>query len=175
MHCENVQEQLNRFTAGDLPVADRHAVGAHLAECAACRAKLAELDALAGVLASTPTPPIPPGFASRVMAAARQRQEAQPARLRQGNGGQVAAWNLLRWWRLTSAPMHAAAAAVLIVGLTVGVVLGWTSAPRTAPTETVVQTDPVDAYQVDYLGEAPSGSLADSYLTLVSTSNEEGR
>jgi anti-sigma factor RsiW len=165
MHCENVEEQLNRFVAGDLPVADRQAVQAHMAECAACRAKLAEIDALAGVVAGTPTPLIPSGFASGVMAAVRRRQDAQP----------VAAWDLLRWWRLTSAPMHAAAAAVLIVGLSVGLLLGWTSAPQTAPTETTVQTDPVDAYQVDYLGEAPSGSLADSYLTLVSTSNEEGR
>ena len=165
MHCENVQEQLYRFVAGDLPVADRQAVQAHLAECAACRAQLTELDAVAGVVASTPTPPIPSGFASRVMAAARKRQEAQP----------VAVWNLLRWWRLTSAPMHAAAAAVLIVGLSVGVVLGWTSAPSAARAETAAQVDPVDVYQIDYLGEAPSGSLADSYLTLVSATNEGGR
>ena len=165
MHCENVQQQLNRFAAGDLPVADRQTVQAHLAECAACRAKLAEFDAVAGVVASTPTPPIPSGFTSRVMAAARQRQEAQP----------VAAWNLLRWWRLTSAPMHAAAAAILIVGLSVGVVLGWTFAPSAARAETAAQVDPVDVYQIDYLGEAPSGSLADSYLTLVSATNEGGR
>jgi anti-sigma factor RsiW len=165
MHCENVQRQLNHFAAGDLPVADRHAVQAHLAECAACRAKLAELDALAGVVASTPTPSIPSGFAFRVMAAARQRQQAQP----------IAAWNLLRWWRLTSAPMHAAAAAVLIIGLTIGLVMGWTSGPPAARAETAAEVDPVDVYQIDYLGEAPSGSLADSYLTLVSATNEGGR
>jgi anti-sigma factor RsiW len=165
MHCENVQQQLNRFVAGDLPMADRQAVQAHLAECAACRAKLAELDAVAGVVASTPTPPIPSGFASCVMAAARKRQKAQP----------VAVWNLLRWWRLTSAPMHAAAAAVLIVGLSVGAVLGWTSAPPEARAETAAEVDPVDVYQIDYLGEAPSGSLADSYLTLVLATDEGGR
>ena len=165
MHCENVQQQLNRFAAGDLPVADRQTVQAHLAECAACRAKLAELDALAGVVASTPTPPIPSGFASRVIAAARQRQQAQP----------ITAWNLLRWWRLTSAPMHAAAAAVLIVGLSVGVVPTRRSSDLAARAETAAEVDPVDVYQIDYLGEAPSGSLADSYLTLVSTTNEGGR
>lgn len=165
MHCENVQQQVNRFAAGDLPVADRQAVQAHLAECAACRAKLAELDALAGVVVGTPTPPIPSGLAFRVMVVARKRQEAQP----------VAVWNLLRWWRLTSGPMHAAAAAVLIVGLTVGMVLGLTSAPLAARAETAAQVAPADVYQIDYLGEAPSGSLADSYLTLVSATNEGGR
>lgn len=165
MHPENVQEQLNRFLAGDLLVADRQVVQAHLAQCAACRTKLAELDALAGVVAGTPTPFIPSGFASRVMAAARQRQKAQP----------VAAWNLLRWWRLASASMHVAAAAVLVIGLGVGVAMGWTSAPSGARAKTATEVDPVDGYQIDYLGEAPSGSLADSYLTLVSATDEGGR
>lgn len=165
MRCEDVQQHLKRFADGDLPSADRQAAEGHLAECAACRAKLAEFDVLAGVVAGTQTPPVPPGFASRVMTAARQRQEAQP----------IAAWNLLRWWRLTSVPMHAAAAAVLIVGLAAGVVMGWASAPSSAQADTAAQADAVDVYQIDYLREAPSGSLADSYLTLVSAANEGGR
>ena len=165
MRCEDVLKQLTAFSSGELPADVRQAVQAHLAECAACRAALAEVDALAGVLASGRTPPVPRGFAARVMMAARQRQETKP----------VAAWNLMRWWRLTSTPMHAAAAAVLIIGLSVGLVLGWTSATSPAQAEAAVQPDPVDAYQLDYLGEAPSGSLADSYLTLVAATNEGGR
>jgi len=165
MRCEDVQQQLKHFAAGDLPVTDRQTVQTHLNECADCRAKLTEIDALAGVLANTPTPPVPSGFASHVMAAARQRQEAQP----------VAAWNLLRWWRMASAPMHAAAAAVLIIGLSVGMVMGLTSGPLAAQAETPAEVDPVDVYQIDYLAEAPSGSLADSYLTLVAVTDEGGR
>lgn len=165
MRCEDVLKQLTAFSSGELPADVRQAVQAHLAECAACRAALAEVDALAGVLAGAQAPPIPSGFASRVLAAARQRQKAEP----------LAAWNLMRWWRLASAPMHAAAAAVLVIGLSVGLVLGWTSAPSAAQATTAAQPDPVDAYQIDYLGEAPSGSLADSYLTLVSATDEGGR
>jgi anti-sigma factor RsiW len=165
MHCENVQQQLKRFAVGDLPVADRQAVQAHLAECGACRARLAALDSLAGIVAGTPISPVPSGFASRVMAAARQQRESQP----------VAAWNLMRWWRLTTAPMHAAAAAVLIIGLSLGVVMSWSSVSSSSQAQTAAQANPVDAYQIDYLGEAPSGSLADSYLTLVSATNEGGR
>ena len=164
MRCEDVLKQLTAFSSGELSANVRQAVQAHLAECAACRAALAEVDALA-VLASGRTPPVPRGFAARVMMAARQRQETKP----------VAAWNLMRWWRLTSTPMHAAAAAVLIIGLSVGLVLGWTSATSPAQAAAAVQPDPVDAYQLDYLGEAPSGSLADSYLTLVSATDEGGR
>ena len=165
MRCDQVQEQLRAFSSGELPADVRPAVQAHLAECAACRAALAEVDAVACVLSAAQTPPIPPGFTSRVMTAARQMRRAEP----------VAAWNLMRWWRLTSAPMHAAAAAVLIIGLSFGLVMGWTSAPSPAQAGTAAQPDPVDAYQIDYLGEAPSGSLADSYLTLVSATNEGGR
>ena len=75
-------------------------------------------------------------------------------------------------------PMHAAAAAVLIVGLAVGLVMGWTASPstaRTSATEATVRADALNAYNLDYLDEAPAGSLADSYLTLVVASNEGGR
>ena len=165
MRCDDALKRLTALAAGELPADVRQAVQAHLAECAACRAALAEVDALAGVLASGQTPPVPPGFAARVMAAARQWQEAQP----------LAVWNLLRWWRLTSVPMHAAAAAVLIVGLAVGLALGWTSTPSTARAATAAKAEAIAAYQIDYLSEAPSGSLADSYLTLVSATTEGGR
>ena len=167
MRCEETLKQLAAFSAGELPADVRQAVQAHLAECAACRAALAEVDALAGVLASGQTPPVPPGFAARVMAAARQRQEPEPA----------AVWNLVRWWRLVPAPMHAAAAAVLVIGLAVGLLMGWTTSParQAAPAPAAAQADPLDAYNLDYLGDAPSGSLADSYLALVSGRNGEGQ
>jgi anti-sigma factor RsiW len=166
MRCEDVLKQLTTFSSGELPADVRQAVQAHLAGCSACRAALAEADPLAGVFAGAETPPIPPGFASRVMAAARQRLQA---------GRRSASWNPLRWWRLTSTPMHAAAAAVLVIGLAIGLAMGWTAAPSPAEAETPAQPDPVTAYRIDYLGEAPSGSLADSYLTLVSMTEEGGR
>jgi anti-sigma factor RsiW len=163
MRCEEVQQQLREFSTGELPMDVRQTVQAHLSECAACCAELAKVDALAGFLTGAQAPPVPSGFASRVLSKARQRQEANPA-----------AWNLMRWWRVTSAPMHAAAAAVLVIGLTVGLVLGWTSVPSAAQA-TTVQEDPFDAYQIDYLGEAPSGSLPEIYIALLSGRNEEAR
>jgi hypothetical protein len=99
------------------------------------------------------------------MAAARNRQREAT----------TADWNLLKWWRMTSAPVHAAAVWVLVVGLTVGLVLGWTSAPQIVQITTAVQPDPLDMYQLDYLGDLPAGSLADSYLTLVVATKEGGR
>lgn len=165
MRCDEVKQQLKAFSAGELPAPVHRAVQAHVARCASCRAELLRLDALAGVLAGTQTPPVPPGFASRVLASARRRRQAEP----------VPAWDLLGWWRLASAPIRAAAAAVLIIGVIIGLAMGWAAAPSAGQTSTAARADPLDAYQFDYLGEAPEGSLADSYLTLVSATDEGGR
>lgn len=164
MHCEDVLKQLGAFSSGELPTEVYWTVQAHLAGCAACRAALGRVDSVAGVLSAARTPPVPSGFTARVLAAARRRQEAQ----------RIGAWSLLRWWRLTSAPMHAAAAAVLVMGLTVGLTMGWTTAPSAGRMAPAAWDDPFEAYQLDSLSEAPRGSLAGSYLTLVSAMNEGG-
>ncbi len=165
MRCQDVQKQLKAFSIGALPMDVRQTVQTHVSKCAACRAKLAKIDALAGVLAAAQTPPIPAGFAARVLATARKRLESE----------QIATWNLIRWWRLTSVPMHAAAVAVLVIGLAIGLVMGAASAPLLAPATKNARPDPVDTYQLDYLGEAPGGSLADSYFALAATTSEGGR
>jgi len=165
MRCEEVQQQLRGFSTGELPMDVRQTVQAHLSECAACCAELAKVDALAGFLTGAQAPPVPAGLTIRVMAAARSRQRVAA----------TVCWNPLQWWRMASAPMHAAAAVVLVAGLTVGLLLGWTSAPLIAQTTTVAQQDPLDAYRLDYLGDVPAGSLADSYLNLIVATNERGR
>jgi anti-sigma factor RsiW len=166
MYCGDVLERLSGFSSGELPPDLRRAVQTHLKGCAACRSALGRVDVLAGVLADVQAPPVPSRLAARIMTAARGRQ-AEP----------VTAWNLLRWWWVASSSMRAAAAAVLVVGLALGLAMGWTtlSVPQTAPTQDVAQGDPLDDYNVDYLGDAPAGSLADSYLALVSDRNGEGR
>jgi len=162
MRCEEVQQQLREFSTGELPMDVRQTVQAHLSECAACCAELAKVDALAGFLTGAQAPPVPSGFASRVLSKARQRQEANPA-----------AWNLMRWWRVTSAPMHAAAAAVLVFGLGTGALISWSTwQPSAAPPVQASQTDLLASYNVDYLTDAPNGSLAQTYLALVSSAQE---
>ena len=84
MRCEDVQQLLEGFVTGDLPLAARQTIQVHLAECSGCRTKLATIDDLAADLVGTQAPPVPWGFASRVMVAARQRRRAEP----------VAPWDL---------------------------------------------------------------------------------
>jgi len=168
MRCEEVQGRLPAYSSGELPTNVREAVQAHLGRCAACQAALARIDALGAVLAGAQTPPVPAGFAARVMAKARSRRSAAVS----------AGWNPLGRWRLASAPMRAAAAAVLLVGLGAGLWMGWTPGPGVVSpdsAETTSQADPLDTYQLEYLGDAHEGSLADRYFALVSTGDGKGR
>jgi len=168
MRCEDLLGRLEAYANGQMSPAEWDAAAAHLRNCAACTRGLARVDRLAALLGQGQTPPVPTGFVARLMTAARRRQLPMTA----------VGWNPVRWWKLGSVPMHAAAAAVLIVGLAVGMVMGWTTATSTARApapDGVAEADALDAYNVDCLTEAPTGSLADSYLTLLVTSNEGGR
>jgi len=159
MRCQDVQIKLRAFSTGELPMDVRQTIQAHVSECDACRSELAKTDPLAGVLAAAQTPPIPSGFTARVLTTARQRLTTE----------QIEPWNLICWWRLTSAPMHAAAAAVLVIGLAVGLLMGQAAAPLASQAVGNMQSDPVDTYPLDYLGEAPGGSLADHYFAIAAT------
>ena len=164
MRCETVQDNLIAFARGDSPPDERRGMEAHLRDCPTCRSALGEVDPIAATLVQGQTPPVPGGFAARVMVAARRRQATEV----------FVGWNPLRWWRLTSTPIHAAAAVVLVVGLTVGLVMGWTSMPSPAQAPAAAQADPLEVYHLDDLGDAPAESLTDSYLALVSGHNGEG-
>lgn len=165
MRCEDLRQALANYAQGRVPVHERQVIEAHLRDCPACRAVLAEMDPVAAALVQSQAPPIPAGFAERAMAAARSRI-AKPA----------ATWNPLLWWRTASAPMRGAAAAVLVVGFLGGVMVG-RDAVRTPANQAAGVTspsDPWEGYNLDYLGDAPEGSLANSYLALVSGHDGEG-
>lgn len=74
MRCQDVKIQLQALSIGELPVDVRQAVQVHISDCAACRADLAKIDALACMGAAAQSPPIPEGFSARVLTMARQRQ-----------------------------------------------------------------------------------------------------
>jgi len=168
MRCRRVRETFDAYRDGELPPAVREAVGGHLAACGRCREALARHTRLRDMLADAAgrTAPPPDGFADRVMYAARRGRSPRAAPLD---------WNPVRWWRQTPIPMRTAAAAAVVIGLSIGLLMGWTSAPSAPQAGARAQPDPVDTYRIDYLGEAPAGSLANSYLALVSATDEGGR
>ena len=168
MWCHDVQDNLKAYIDGAMAPEQRGAVEAHLQSCAACRAALERTDRLAVVLLGTKPPPVPAGFASRVMLAAKSRKRARS----------LVADNPWQWWKGISMPMRAAAAAVLIVGVSVGLLMSWAAGPPTAAPagrEVAAAADPLDAYHLDYLSDTPEGSIAEGYLALVWGGNEGGR
>ena len=176
MRCKAVRNKLDRLSRQELAPRMRERIEAHLSACADCRRHLADQERLAVLLASLPKPPaVPEGFGNRLMAAASQRQA----------GRQSMPWSLwrLRWLsppgtdrRLVAVGRKAAQAVALAGGLLIGVLMGqqtWRSAHSSIPQQTV-QPDPVAVYELDYLTDAPGGSLAQSYLSLTTAPNQRG-
>jgi hypothetical protein len=103
------------------------------------------------------------------MAAARKRQA----------GRQSVPWSLwrLRWLSPPASVGRKAAQAVAIAGgLLIGVLMGqqtWRSAHSSIPQQTI-ELNPVAVYELDYLTDAPGGSLVQSYLTLTKAPNHNG-
>jgi len=95
----HMETKLDEYVDGTLAAHDRASVEAHLAECASCRAGVAELQSLSASAARLPKSIEPrrdlwPGIGRRI--------------------GQRATWNVQRFWRGAWA---AAAALVLAVGI----------------------------------------------------------
>ena len=170
MRCDTVRKKLDRVARQELVPQLRESVEAHLRECEDCRRHWARQERLAAVLTNVPEPPaVPEGFGDCLMTAARQRRAAsRPVpELRRRFG-----------WLRPSAPFgaQAARAAVLAGGLLLGVVMGQQTWQSVHPggTQQASQTNPLAVYELDYLSDAPGGSLAQSYLILTAALNDNG-
>jgi anti-sigma factor RsiW len=163
--CVRVQRQLGAYLDGELSPTKRTVVGRHLVKCRSCRIALESLQRLERTLQTVEVPPAGPNLTWRIMTEARERQNARvkPGVIRLHQGSSAS-----RTWAF-----RIAAAAVLGFGLVVGSYMGW-SAGRSTSQAAIAQSDSLDAYNLDYLGDAPDGSLAGSYLALASNRNSGG-
>jgi anti-sigma factor RsiW len=166
MWCLTVKRKLNALLDAELTAAERTPIKEHLRECASCREALDRLRGVEAALAQTPAPPpVPGGFAERLMARTARRAE-------QASHRPV----VVRLWPSFSPAMRVAAAAMLALGIGLGALMGWNlSRTPSKPSRLAASADPNVVYGVDYLSEAPSGSLADAYLTLASAGNDGGQ
>ncbi len=71
--------------------------------------------------------------------------------------------------------MRMAAVLVLVIGVGAGTGLGWFAKPDVIAERSAASRSILEAHLTNYLGEAPDGSLADSYLTLVMESRKGER
>jgi len=154
MRCHEVQQNLDLFIRQELMLPVREELEVHLSDCERCREELARLRKLAELLAATPSPPVPVGFAGRVVE--RARLGAVPdsavvhARRRIGRSLRVAA----------------SMALALAGGLLLGGYLGartWSGPPPAAQ-----HSDPLGDLGLGQFVEPGGDSLAHAYLALTS-------
>ena len=163
MHCKEILPKLAAYAEGRLASAERDRLETHLQECGDCRTAMARVDWLAALLCDSEIQPAPTGLAGRVISAARERHAKTPPLL----------WNPAAWWQTAPTAMRAIMVLALVTGSGIGAALGWSSAPAIMATKTAEEAGLLEAYPIDYLGGAPAGSLADSYLTLLAVAQEE--
>ena len=161
MDCKRFEKHLNAYVDGAVPPALHATMQTHAASCPTCRREMELLTQLGAVLrAATPPPPIPEGCTRRVMARAAARKTPVPLRL-------VTWLPSFVWWQEMARPRCAAAAAVLVFGLALGAVMGWDlNRNGRNPLPPSGKPDALAAYNLDYLGDAPAGSLAQVVMAL---------
>ena len=103
------------YAADALPLEEREEVERHLAVCPACAHEVAEMRAALTRLAEATAEPPPPALRARVLAEVGRTRQLPPIPERSGRRGRG------RWW--TGTPLQVAAAALLVVALTLGALL----------------------------------------------------
>ena len=169
MRCSKVRDNLNAFLDAELPAELGDEMATHLQCCPSCRQLSTRLRQLGAIIQAAQAPALPDGFAGRVLSQARQRGWSPPPARR-------ASFPLIRRWKSIPLMQRAAAAAVLVIGLSTGVLMGWqTGSQQSARGRDAAPAldDPVVVFNLDYLGGDPDGSLPQAYLMLVD-SNRPG-
>jgi len=162
MRCPEVRRSLDLFMRQEVTPLVRQRIEVHLGGCRGCREELARLRRLEELLASAPSPPVPEGFAQRVVA--RARYEAVP------QSAEVSVRHRLRKQLGRRLRIAAGTTAALAGGLLLGGYLGaqtWDGAPPPV----VEQADPVAGSGFGQLVEPEGDSLAQMYLALTAGDN----
>jgi len=163
VRCRGVQEKLNLYAAGELLPSVGAQIESHLQACPACRKELARLRRLETLLRAATTPPLPEGFAARVLAETKERAPATVAARALARRGALLSWERPGQWM--------GAATALAVGLVLGVFMGHATWQATVLQPRAAATRPVGllaASSFEYLVEPGGDSLAQAYLQLTS-------
>ncbi len=163
MRCSRAQRKLEAYLGGETGERERERLERHLAGCERCSRVLERARQMKAVVRGVRASELPAGFHARLMSRAAE-QSAEPA-----PGGLL---GRLRCMPSMPMPLRAGAVGAVLVAVGAGVLIGrdmWRMENRPpAGQAQLVAADPVSIYRVDYLGEAPDGSLAGAYLSLTS-------
>jgi len=163
MRCSEVQQRLDLYATKELAHAVRERIEAHLESCTECRDALARVRRFEDLLTAAPAPPVPDGFAARVVARAKERQARAASGPPSPRDRSRLAWERIR--------LSAGTAAALAAGLMVGMSMGhetWQAVRQQPLASATRPPDPLAASGFEYLVEPGGDSLAQAYLGLTS-------
>ncbi|MEN6441952.1 MAG: zf-HC2 domain-containing protein [Syntrophobacter sp.] len=167
MKCKNVLSRLSTYLDRELSPKTVLEMEKHLAVCRSCRGQLERIRQAEDSLNSLAIPPLPRGFAARVMAEARSRasltKEKKPL--------SPFAWHPLRWFSEISVSMRLAACATVLLACLLGTFMS-----KEVCLSGNRQTAPTGAERLDgleWFNASPPASLGSAYLTLTLTAPEE--
>ena len=167
MKCRKIISYLSAYSDGELSENLRHVVDAHLSHCKSCRAKLKEIQGIDALFEDTlPVPPVPEGFARRVMAEAHSRHllkksESRRPRLR---------WSPMQWVTGLSAPMRLAAAVTVLLAFVTGFALEGT---MVMDRDGFIQSGQ-ELYGFEWFAPDPPDSISSIYIAMAEQPCETG-
>jgi len=170
MRCQTVRQRLEALAAEEVAPHVRKEMEGHLRSCSGCRAAWARQKQLATLIRSVPAPPVPDGFAGRLVARARVgRESARPV--------SPSGWRSLGWLGPRRLRLGMGTAAALAAGLLIGGLMGRQTWPRSAVQigagNQVVEADPVEASGLGFLTSLGDQSLGEAYLGLTWAPDDE--
>ena len=163
MRCRDVQDNLDRYVRGEVTPQVREQMQLHLKDCEVCLAEFVCLQRLETLLAAAPLPPVPEGFAGRVVASMPHERElgtgrsAWIRRIRPRVGGYLRA--------------GASAAAALAAGLLLGGYLGTDTWQQNSLRSAHEVRDPMAGSPLEHFVEPGGGSLGQAYFALMRGNN----
>ena len=168
MNCGEILSLLDAYHDEELSNQRRREVETHLAACRACREVHEGLGEVGDMLDSLDAPPLPHGFAARVVAEARNRRlpAIQPPR-----PFAPIDWWPLRWLGELSAPMRMAACGALLLACLLGMYMSKEFSLRQSRQTLVAAADELEGFE--WFNPTPPASLGAAYLNLALMSPED--
>lgn len=172
MHCKDFEKRLEAYLDGTLEPTSRNAFEGHIKTCGRCQDVLQQRRSLASLLQNTVVPPLPGNLAKHILAGAEQT-------LRDREKSPTFVFRLYPLSAFISSPMKLPAAAALVLGLALGILMAKDTLPQpsggTTVNATISQSNIAASFKLDSLTDSPSGSLSEVYISMMSKQGEEER
>jgi anti-sigma factor RsiW len=167
MNCKETLSHLHAYFDGEVPAKLMHEMDEHLGVCPSCRSQVERIRQVDDILDSISVPPLPEGFATRVMTESRKR--ALPAPGKRPLLGLD--WMPLRWFADLTVSMRLVACAMVLLACLLGMFMSRDLSLSGSPRTIVADSENLDGFE--WFSPTPPTSLGSAYLTLALTTPED--